>query len=113
MLNEDQSNADKYENESKQPSVLSGQNLKVLVSHSPPWFIVNENPKYPGSFTYFGAMELLLQELKAALNFTTTVVQPPDGLTVHYNPETKNWSGIMGMVYRNEVDFALGEKANI
>ena len=55
-------------------------------------------------------MELLLQELKAALNFTTTVVQPPDGLTVHYNPETKNWSGIMGMVYRNEVDFALGEK---
>ena len=91
-------------------NVLNGKNLKVAAQHWPPFFIIHEHPLYPGYFMYFGVMEQLLQELRASLNFTTTVVQPPDGLWGNYDPQTKNWNGMLGMVHRKEVDFALGNK---
>ena len=89
-------------------NVLNGRNLKVAAENFPPFFIINEHPEYPGHFMYFGVMENLLQELRGALNFTTTIVRPPDGYSGNLDPETRQWNGMMGMVYRNEVDFALG-----
>ena len=95
----------------REGNVLNGRNLKVAAENWPPFFIIYEHPQYPGYFMYFGVMEQLLQELREALNFTTTVVRPTDGDWGNYDPVTKSWGGMMGMVYRNEVDFALGKKA--
>ena len=91
-------------------NVLNGKNLKLAAQHWPPFFIIYEHPQYPGYFMYYGVMEQLLEELRVSLNFTTTVVRPPDELWGNYDPETKNWSGMLGMVHRKEVDFALGKK---
>ena len=104
--------------------MLNGRNLKVAAENGnwPPFFMIHEHPEYPGIYMYSGVMEQLLQELRGALNFTTTMLrydpsfadvdqrQVPHGLGGNFDPETKNWSGIIGMVQRNEVDFALGNK---
>ena len=93
-------------------NVLNGRNLKVAAENGnwPPFFMIHEHPEYQGIYMYSGVMEQLLQELRGALNFTTTMVRPADGLGGNFDPETKNWSGKIGMVQRNEVDFALGNK---
>ena len=93
-------------------NVLNGRNLKVAegCGNCPPLSMIHEHPEYPGIYKYSGVMEQLLQELRGALNFTTTMVRPADGLGGNFDPETKIWSGIIGMVQRNEVDFALGNK---
>ena len=93
----------------REGNVLNGRNLKVAAENRPPFFMIHEHPDYPGYFMYFGVMEQLLQELREALNFTTTIMRPADGLGGNYDPETKSWSGMIGMVHRNEVDFALGK----
>ena len=94
----------------REGNVLNGRNLKVAAENGPPFFIIYEHPEHPGYFMYFGVMEQLLQELRGALNFTTTMLRPADGDWGNYDPVTKNWSGMIGMVQRNEVDFALGNK---
>ena len=94
-------------------NVLNGRNLKVAANsgHWPPFSMVHEHPEYPGIYKYSGVMEQLLQELRGALNFTTTMLRPVHGQGGgNFDPETKNWSGKIGMVQRNEVDFALGNK---
>ena len=73
----------------KEGNVLNGRNLKMAAEHWPPFFVIYEHPEYPGYYMYFGVMEKLLQELRGALTFTTTVVRPPDGSWGNYNPETK------------------------
>ena len=98
--------------------MLNGRNLKVAAENGPPFFMIHEHPEYPGIYMYSGVMEQLLQELRGALNFTTTMLRydpsfanvDQSGLGENFDPETKNWSGIIGMVQRNEVDFALGNK---
>ena len=105
----------------REGNVLNGRNLKVAAENGnwPPFFMIHEHPEYPGIYMYSGVMEQLLQELRGALNFTTTMlrydpffanVDVADGLGGNFDPETKNWSGTIGMVQRNEVDFALGNK---
>ena len=93
-------------------NVLNGRNLKVAegCGNCPPLSMIHEHPEYPGIYMYSGVMEQLLQELRGALNFTTTMVRPADGLGSNFDPETKNWSGKIGMAQRNEADFALGDK---
>ena len=93
----------------KEDNVLNGRNLKMAAENWPPFFMIYEHPEYPGYSMYFGVMEKLLEGLRGALNFSTTVVRPPDGSWGNYDPETRQWSGMVGMVYRNEVDFALGK----
>ena len=41
------------------------------------------------------------------MNFTYTLVRPPDGKW-GVSDDSGNWNGMLGMVKRNEVDFALG-----
>ena len=48
-----------------------------------------------------------LQYLAESMNFTYTMVRPPDGKWGVGDSEG-NWNGMLGMVKRNEVDFALG-----
>ena len=96
----------------REGSVLNGRNLKVAAENGnwPPFFMIHEHPEYPGIYMYSGVMEQLLQELRGALNFTTTMLRYDPSFVEILTPETKNWSGIIGMVQRNEVDFALGNK---
>ena len=105
----------------REGNVLNGRNLKVAAENGnwPPFFMIHEHPEYPGIYMYSGVMEQLLQELRGALNFTTTMLRyDPSFANVdqvmdgggYFDPETKNWSGKIGMVLRNEVDFALGNK---
>ncbi len=49
----------------------------------------------------------LLKYLEAHINFTYTMVRPPDGKW-GMGDEHGDWNGMLGMVHRNEVDFALG-----
>ena len=94
----------------REGNMLNGRNLKVAAENGnwPPFFMIHEHPEYPGIYMYSGVMEQLLQELRGALNFTTTMLRLDWG--GNFDTETKDWSGIFGMVQRNEVDFALGNK---
>ena len=57
--------------------------------------------------SYSGVMRKVMEYLKGALNFTTVIVRAPDGAWGSED-EDGNWNGMVGMVHRNEVDFALG-----
>ncbi|XP_045118675.1 probable glutamate receptor isoform X2 [Portunus trituberculatus] len=60
-----------------------------------------------GNFTIRGPMANLLHALAQALNFSYTLVRPPDG--AWGIPTTDgDWNGMIGMVKRNEADIALG-----
>ena len=87
-------------------SELNGKRLRVAAEHWPPFIIIN--PVQPGFDQYFGVMEKVLETLRSNLNFTTTIVRPVDHAWGHYDKETQTWSGMMGMVQREEVDFGLG-----
>ena len=71
-----------------------------------PWFLISEES---GQEKYSGIMPKILEYLQVSLNFTTTLVRPPDGAWGAVD-ENGNWGGMVGMVNRNEVDFALGEQ---
>ena len=62
-----------------------------------------------GEFHYSGVMEKVMKYLRIGLNISTTIVRPPDGSWGILDVETGKWGGMVGMVHRNEVDFALGE----
>ena len=57
---------------------------------------------------YNGVMLQLLEYVRQSLNFTYEIRRPPDG---QWGVVLKNGTvtGMVGMVSRNEVDFALGE----
>ena len=84
----------------REGNVLNGRNLRVAAENGnwPPFSMIHEHPEYPGIYMYSGVMEQLLQELRGALNFTTTMLRPADGDWGNYDPVTKNWSGMIGMV---------------
>ena len=62
-----------------------------------------------GRVVYSGVMKKVMDYLRSSLNLTTFVVRPPDGSWGVRDTETGRWSGMVGMVHRNEVDFALGK----
>ena len=56
------------------------------------------------------AMGDVLAILSNALNFSTTLVYDPYGSgSGVYNETTGEWNGLIGLIYRNEADFALGK----
>ncbi|XP_042205542.1 probable glutamate receptor [Homarus americanus] len=71
-----------------------------------PWLRITEDP-YTGHLTYSGIMFNLLVALSRTMNFTYEVRRPEDGLWGVGFPNG-SWSGMLGMVKRGEVDFALG-----
>ena len=61
-----------------------------------------------GASRWYPAMGEVLSILKNALNFSTTFVYDQHGSgSGEYNEETGEWNGLMGMIHRNEIDFAL------
>ncbi|XP_076038813.1 glutamate receptor ionotropic, delta-1-like [Oratosquilla oratoria] len=70
-----------------------------------PWLRISKSRE--GSNVYSGIMHDLLLSMSTALNFTYELRRPPDGLWGVGFPNG-SWSGMMGMVKRREVDFALG-----
>ena len=66
----------------------------------------------PGERKYSGIMWDLLMFMKKARNFTFTLVHETDYVWgVCY--ETNNCTGMVGMVNRKEVDFAIGRLSAI
>ena len=43
------------------------------------------------------------------MNFTSTYTLSPDGATGAFNPDGKTWSGLVGMLTRDEIDVAVSE----
>ena len=71
-----------------------------------PFYRISENNN--GKVVYSGVMKKVMDYLRSSMNLTTVVVRPPDGYWGSKDSETGRWSGMVGMVHRNEVDFALG-----
>ena len=88
---------------------FNGRNLRMAAELWDPWFLISEES---GQEKYSGIMPKILEYLQVSLNFTTTLVRPPDGAWGAVD-ENGNWGGMVGMVKRNEVDFALGEQISM
>ena len=69
-----------------------------------PFFEVNMNS---ANKSYNGVMFQLLEYVQKSLNFTYEIRQPADGQWGFVN-KNGTVTGMVGMVSRNEVDFALG-----
>ena len=69
-----------------------------------PWVLIS---KEAGEMKYSGIMLKVLEFLQESLNFTITMARPPDGEWGVLDL-SGNWSGMVGMLKRNEVDIALG-----
>ena len=54
-----------------------------------------------------GVMAKILDSLQVSLNFSISLVRPPDG-GWGARDDKGHWSGMVGMVKRNEVDFGVG-----
>ena len=62
-----------------------------------------------GQESYSGLMGDFLENIKKARNCTFTIVEPPEGQWESGNCYgNNNCTGLLGLVTRNEVDFALG-----
>ena len=95
----------KTEVRATQEESLSGKNLRMAAEHWNPIFVISGEQ---GQVVYSGFMEKVLDYLRSALNFTTTVVRPPDKSWGSPN-SIGHWSGMVGLVKRNEADFGLGK----
>ena len=87
-------------------NTLNEKHLTIAAEHWPPFFTISGEKK---NLIFSGVMSLVLDYLQTAMNFTSTIVQPPDGTWGALDDKTGRWGGMVGMVRRNEVDFALGE----
>ncbi|XP_071540828.1 glutamate receptor 4-like [Panulirus ornatus] len=81
--------------------------LKVTAAEFPPHVIKDPTwrPGQPESFA--GPLANVLDLLAQSCNFSYTFVRPPDG-TWGTKRGNGNWSGMVGMVHRKEVDLGLG-----
>ncbi|XP_069941764.1 probable glutamate receptor [Cherax quadricarinatus] len=87
-----------------------GPNLLVAAEVNPANKIITiDDPSAPGGHrTMFrGPVPLLMGYLSKALNFTYTVVRPPDGES-GVMLANGSWSGMVGMVMKEVVDVAAG-----
>ena len=95
---------------------LLNTHLKVAAEHYRPYIIFYCNEKEmggadkcpdKGNLTYGGALWELLNFIKLARNVTFSILRPPTP-TWGYCYGVNNCTGMIGMVNRREVDFALG-----
>ena len=86
-------------------SVLNNALVKVALVGRPPYTVIEKDEN--GTFKYSGPGWDFLYELQKATNCTFAIVRPPDGLFGTCYSMT-NCTGMIGMVQRKEVDFALG-----
>ena len=78
--------------------------MRIAAETWQPWFLIEE--KSDGSLEYSGVMWLVLEHLASVLNFSYAMVRPPDG---KWGVKTDSgWNGMLGMLERDEADFALG-----
>ncbi|XP_063588909.1 uncharacterized protein LOC134766084 [Penaeus indicus] len=80
--------------------------LVVTGGHWPPHLLITEDEGRE-SFTMEGPMLSLLETLAEAMNFSYTLIRPPDG---YWGAPLDNgsWTGMVGQIYRKEADLALG-----
>ena len=83
---------------------FNGKRLMVAAETWKPWVLIS---KEAGEMKYSGIMLKVLEFLQESLNFTITMARPPDGEWGVLD-SSGNWSGMVGMLKRNEVDIALG-----
>ena len=86
-------------------NILNGKSLRMAAENWAPWCTISEGAE--GEVLYTGIMANILYHLQEALNFTTTLVRPPDGAWGAVDADG-NWGGMVGLVKRNEADFGLG-----
>ena len=84
---------------------FNGIRLRMAAETWEPYITIFEESV---GISYSGIMPKILDYLKSSLNFTTSLYRPKDGAWGAVD-ERGQWSGMVGMVKRNEVDFALGE----
>ena len=95
---------------------LLNKHLKVAAGVWRPYMIIYCNGKIieeseecsdKGKMTYGGALWDLLEFIKLARNVTYSIMRPPTPQW-GFCHSANNCSGLIGMVQRGEVDFALG-----
>ena len=89
-----------------QNETLNGKHLLIAAEHWPPFFIISGNLEHP---VFSGVMSQVLGYLQTSMNFTSTIVRPPDGTWGTLSKKSGKWGGMIGMVKRKEVAFALGK----
>ncbi|XP_068200521.1 glutamate receptor ionotropic, kainate glr-3-like [Palaemon carinicauda] len=87
-----------------------GAHFRVAAMNYPPHFHVGAVSAQ--EFTYSGPLWLYLEMLAAHANFTYNILQPKEGAW-GFVSSNGTWNGMIGMILRNEVDFALGPFARI
>ena len=87
-----------------QHNPLNGRSLRMAAENWDPWLTISEGD---GQVAYSGIMASILEYLQGALNFTTVLVRPPDGVWGAVDANG-SWGGMIGLVKRNEADFGLG-----
>ncbi|XP_014773475.2 glutamate receptor U1 [Octopus bimaculoides] len=50
----------------------------------------------------------ILNEMSSTMNFNYVLQEPEDKMFGVYDNATHNWTGVIGMAYRNEVDLGIG-----
>ena len=83
---------------------IHNRNLKVGIVPRPPVIAVSKDNN--GQDVFGGMLGKMIDYFKLARNCTFQVVIPDDGLWGNCNEE--NCTGMIGLVNRSEVDFALG-----
>ncbi|XP_045615620.1 probable glutamate receptor [Procambarus clarkii] len=79
--------------------------LRIAADHWVPWVRAVEHDN--GTFTLDGPMDNLLQTLALKLDFQYELVHPPDRVWGILTRDG-NWTGMLGMLQREEVEIALG-----
>ena len=84
---------------------LSNKHLRIGVVPHPPYLIIRKDKK--GQYIYSGLYGDFFDYIKKARNNTIELVIPPDHLWGNCY-DNDNCTGMIGLVSRSEVDFALG-----
>ena len=100
-----------YQVLASQQLTLFNKNLVVALETWPPSGLV-EHEHENGTKTYSGVVWEIMEYIKKARNCTYKIVTPPDGLWGHCHG-INNCTGMLGLVNKNEVDFALGLQLSI
>ena len=86
-------------------SRLNNAHIKLGAEAWPPYLVIERDKN--GTDKYSGMSWDLLQMIQKGTNCTFTIVRPQDGLWGNCYG-INNCSGMIGMVQRKEVDFAIG-----
>ena len=86
-------------------SALSNAHIKLGAEEWPPFLVIEKDEN--GTAIYSGIHMDIIESVQKATNCTFTLVRPPDGLWGNCHEEN-NCTGMIGLVQRKEVDFAMG-----